>query len=178
MTTLDTPTADPWTEPPFSTNGDGNGAAQRGGSRPWWPFVAVALVVLVGASLIFPAGRHQWAVSIIRQPTNYTALSFADAGHLPSTVTAGTPVRVSFSVANHESKLVRYPYVVTSANVGSDTTPTVLERATVAVPSGGRRTTSTTVTPACTSSSCRITVSLPSHSESIDMLVHVNSPTG
>ncbi len=175
MTMLDTP-ADTSTELPFGSNGVGNGAAQPGRSRPWWPFVLVAVVVLVGTSLIFPAGRHQWAVSIIRPPTHYPALSFADAGHLPSTIAAGSPVTVSFSVANHEGKLVRYPYVVTSANVGSTTTATVLERASVTVPSGGQRTTSLAVTPVCTSSSCRITVSLPSHSESIDMLVHVNRP--
>ena len=164
---------------PTSTTSPPDEAATTGElGRRWWPFIVAAIAVLVGVSLLLPAGRHQWALSFIRQPTHYTTLSFQDAADLPSTIAAGDPVHLSFTVANHEGQRIRYPFVVTSADVGTVHARTVLQRATLSVPDGGQRTASVTVRPVCTSSSCQVQVSLPGHPETIDVLVHVHHPTG
>jgi Protein of unknown function (DUF1616) len=144
----------------------------------WWPIGAVVLVV-AAASLAFPAARHQWALSFVRQPTHYTALSFVDAAHLPTTTTVGTPVHLSFTVANNEGKAVSYPYVVTSSGTkdGQTTTAqTILHRSTITIPSGAQRSASISVVPVCSTSVCRVTVALPGHGESINALLNVKSP--
>jgi O-antigen/teichoic acid export membrane protein len=143
--------------------------------RRWWPFIAVAAALLVGASLATPAGRHQWDVSIFRQPTHYTTLSFEDAAHLPSTVVAGRSVQLVFAVGNNEGKRLAYAYVVTSANAaGGDVK--VVEHATVTVPSGRVQAVAVRAAPVCASSSCRLTIRLPKQSESINALIRVQSP--
>ena len=163
----------------MTTTNHPNEATTTGATgRRWWPFVLAVIALLVGASLLFPAGRHQWAISIIRQPTHYTTLSFQDAGNLPSSITSGAPMHLSFTVANHEGRRIRYPYVLTSANVSPGRAPTVLDRAILTVPSGGQRTASITVRPLCTSASCRLQISLPGHPETIDALVRVHRPAG
>jgi hypothetical protein len=144
--------------------------------RRWWPYMAIAAALLVGASLLSPAGRHQWDVSIFRQPTHYTTLSFVAAAKLPSTATAGKPVSLVVALGNNEGRLVDYPYVVTSANAtGSDVR--VVQRATVAVPAGHVREVAINVAPTCTSASCRLAVLLPEQAESIDVLLRVHRPT-
>jgi O-antigen/teichoic acid export membrane protein len=96
-------------------------AAKEG--RRWWPFVAVVVALLIGASLLSPAGRRQWDVSIFRQPTHYTTLSFEAAAKLPSTATAGKSVQLLFAVGNNEGRRVDYSYVVTSANADGSVVP-------------------------------------------------------
>ncbi len=144
--------------------------------RRWWPFVLLVGAVFIGVSVLSPAGRHQWAISIFRQPTDYTTLSFRHAGDLPSTVAAGAAVDLSFTVGNHEGRRVQYPYVLTSANVSGRSAATVLHTGTLTVPVGGTRGVSVDVIPKCTSSPCRIVVTLPGHPETIDLVVHVRSP--
>ena len=73
-----------------------------------------------------PAGRHQWALAFIRQPTPYTALSFENAGHLPASLAKGAPLDLTFSVTNQEGRDLRYRYLVTSASSGQ--VPVVLQR--------------------------------------------------
>jgi hypothetical protein len=145
------------------------------GGRRWWPFVAVAAAILLGASLISPAGRHQWDVSLFRQPTHYTTLSFERAGNLPTSVTAGKSVHLLFTVENSEGRTVDYPYLVTSANAdGSDVG--VLEHGKVAVASGRTQPVEVTAAPVCTSSSCQLAISLPGQKETIDVLIKMNRP--
>jgi O-antigen/teichoic acid export membrane protein len=144
--------------------------------RRWWPFVAAAVALLVGISLATPAGRHQWAISIARQPNHYTTLSFEQAAHLPTTVAAGTAVHLLFAVKNNEGRRIDYSYVVTSANAASSGPAKVLDRARVAVPAGRTQPVAIDVVPVCSSSSCRVQITLPSQSESIDAFIKVHGP--
>jgi O-antigen/teichoic acid export membrane protein len=145
------------------------------GGRRWWPFVAVAAAVLLAASLISPAGRHQWDVSLLRQPAHYTTLSFERAGNLPTSVTAGKSVHLLFAVENNEGRRVDYPYLVTSANADGSHVG-VLEHGKVAVASGRTQAVEVIAAPVCTSSSCQLAISLPGEKEAIDVLIKMNRP--
>jgi hypothetical protein len=164
-------------EPTSPSNLDEVGRPDEGGRR-WWPFVLAALAVLVGVSLLVPAGRHQWAISLIRQPTPYTALSFRDAAGLPHDIDAGARVHLSFTVANHEGRSMKYAYVLSSTNLVGDHASKTLLRATLTVPDGGQGTESVTVRPGCASSSCQLQVSLPGRPEAIDVILNVHRPGG
>ena len=142
--------------------------------RRWWPPMLAGLAALIGLSLLWPAGRHQWAISFIRQPTPYTTLSFRDAAGLPRNIETGAPVHLTFTVANHEGRRLEYPYVLSSLNLSGAPDKTVLSRATLAVPSGAERTRSVTVRPACKASSCEVQVALPGHPETIDVVLNVH----
>jgi hypothetical protein len=158
------------------TASDSPGAPEPSG-RAWWPFVTGAVAIFLVVSVLTPGGRHQWAVSIFRQPTHYTTLAFRNAAALPHDVNAGVPVHLSFTVANHEGRRVAYPYVVSSTpNPPDGRVPKVLHRASLTVPDGGQRTASVTVKPRCPSASCRLQVSLPGHPETIDALLNVHHP--
>ena len=137
--------------------------------RRRWTLVAAAAVILAGISVATPAGRHQWALSLIRQPTPYTVLTFENAGHLPTGVSSGGRLDLSFSVTNHEGRNVRYRYLVTSASSGQ--IPVVLQRGILSVPVGVRQTKSVSVVPTCQGSPCQVQVSLPGPAESIDVQV-------
>jgi Protein of unknown function (DUF1616) len=141
--------------------------------RRRWPLLLAALVVLIGLTLVSPAGRHQWGVSFVRQPTPYTALWFQDAASLPHTVTSGARIHLTVTVANHEGRRTDYPLVVSSANVGATRAMTVLHHASVTIPSGGQRSVSVAVRPACTHSACELQVSLPGHPEKIDVVLNI-----
>jgi hypothetical protein len=141
--------------------------------RPWWPILAPLAVLVAGISLLSPAGRHQWALSLFRQPTRYTVLFFDHPADLPATAAAGHPIRVSFTVGNREGRAVGYRYVVRSA--GGRRSRFVGEAART-VAAGASWTVSTAVRPACRTSPCRIQVSLPGHPETIDFLVAVRVP--
>jgi hypothetical protein len=143
--------------------------------RRRWPLVVAAVLILAGISLATPAGRHQWALSLIRQPTPYTVLSFENAGHLPTTASSDGHLDLSFSVTNHEGHDVKYRYLVTSASSGQ--IPVVLQRGILSVPVGVRQTKSVNVVPSCQGSPCHVQVSLPGPDESIDVQValHDNS---
>lgn len=136
--------------------------------RRWWAVVAALVLVAIGVSLALPAGRHQWAISLFRQPTYYTSLSFDKAGALPSTAAIGAPVRFSFSVGNHEGRAVSYRYVISEAPAAKGHS---VEQATKVVPRGTTWTVSLAVPLKCSSSPCRVQVSLPGHPETIDFLV-------
>jgi hypothetical protein len=141
--------------------------------RPWWPILAPLAVIMAGISLLWPAGRHQWALSLFRQPTRYTVLFFDRPADLPATAAAGGPIRISFTVGNREGRAVGYRYVVRAA--GGRRSRIVGEAART-VAAGASWTVATAVRPVCGTSPCRIQVSLPGHPESIDFLVTVTVP--
>ena len=151
-----------------------DGTAAPSQERRWWPWVLALAAAVVAASLAVPAWRHQWALSFVRQGDHFTSLSFHDPSTLPSSLTAGTPLHLSFTVSNDEGHRTRYPYVVTSANaVGSQATTAVVARGSLALPAGEHTTMSVSVVPACSRAFCRVQISLPGHPETIDVLVHL-----
>lgn len=137
-------------------------------SRRWWPFLVPALVLAVSASLLSAAGRHQWALSLFRQPTYYTALYFGHASMLPSALVRGQRIPVSFYVRNEEGGPVDYQYVVTSSDgIYTD----VLKQSRRTVAAGATWKVFIRVRPGCRLTPCRIEVALPGHLENIDFLM-------
>jgi hypothetical protein len=132
-------------------------------------------LLAIGTSLISPTGRHQWALSLFRQPTPYTALSFTYPWALPSVAIVNEPIRISFSVVNHEGRKIDYRYVV-SSNAGTDSH--VLRVATMTIAAGGAWTVSTTIRPKCGAPRCRVEVSLPGHPVTIDFLIDLKAAEG
>jgi hypothetical protein len=128
------------------------------------PLAVLAIVF----SLISPAGRHQWALSIFRQPTPVTTLFFNQAWALPGTAVARAPINVSFTIGNDEGHAVNYRYVL---SVSGGQKNRVLKESARLVGAGQTWTVSTVIRPACGASRCRIEVSLPGHPETIDFLV-------
>jgi hypothetical protein len=143
--------------------------------RRWWIFVAPVVLIAVGISLLLPAGRHQWALSLFRQPTNYTALSFDRAWALPSRAAKNAPLSISFDIANHEGRAVRYRYVVSETSAGEAGTYQALGESARTVASGGTWSVSTSIRLSCTRSPCRVEVALPGHPETIDFLLTVTA---
>jgi glycosyltransferase involved in cell wall biosynthesis len=137
----------------------------------WWRVLAGAAGLASAISLLIPAGRHQWALSLLRQPTPYTVLYFDRAAVLQDRVTPGQPVHFAFTVGNHEGRAMRYRYVISTYPLGSGGgRPLLLAESAKLVPAGSSWSVSATVRPRCGSSPCRIQVSLPGHPETIDFL--------
>jgi hypothetical protein len=143
-------------------------STERARERRWWPVVAPLAFIAIAASLLLPAGRHQWALSLFRQPTYYTSLSFDRAWALPTTVAREGPLTFSFSVGNHEGRAVTYRYLISEGSAGKGHS---VGQSMKTVAPGATWTVSTTVRAACTGSRCRVQVSLPGHPEMIDFLV-------
>jgi len=143
-------------------------STERGKERRWWPVVAPMAFIALAASLISPAGRHQWALSLFRQPTYYTTLSFNRAWALPSTAARGAPVTFSFSIGNHEGRAVTYRYLISEGPVGSGRS---IKQSTKIIASGASWTVSAAVRAVCAGSPCRVEVSLAGRPEIIDFLV-------
>jgi hypothetical protein len=130
------------------------------------PIAAIALAV----SLLLPAGRHQWVLSIFRQPTRYTALSFNDAWELPTTAIRGSPIPISFTIGNQQGRTLTYRYVV----IESDPVNLSQTMATATRVLGPGRTWTVSIEVKATCSlvpPCRIQVSVPGHQSHIDFLV-------
>jgi hypothetical protein len=136
--------------------------------RRLWPALVPLALLALGASLITPAGRHQWALSLFKQPTGYTALSFNEAWALPTLAVADKPIAISFSVGNHQGHAVSYRYVLAQESDGETQT---LQQASKVVGAGATWTVSTSVRPSCAASPCKVQVTLPGHPETIDFLV-------
>jgi hypothetical protein len=143
-------------------------------ARRWWPVLVPLVLLAVAVSLLVPGGRHQWALALIRQPTPYTAMWFSNAGALPKTAVRGQPITLSFVVSNQEGKAVNYHYIVTEDAKGKSQT---LTQASRSVRASATWSVSARVTPSCSSSPCRLTVSLPGHPESIDLLLTITGRT-
>jgi hypothetical protein len=134
----------------------------------WWVIVTLFAALAVAVSLLFPAARHQWALSLFRKPAYYTVLSFNQPQALPATASINEPIRISFTIGNREGHVVGYRYIISASNGG---THHVLGQATRTVAAGARWTVTRVVRPSCYGSPCRIEVSLPGHAEDIDFLV-------
>lgn len=135
----------------------------------WWLCGAgLVVAVLVVASLLSPWARHQWALSLGRQPTPHTQLGFNDAVGLPVTAVRGKGIPISFAITNDEGKAMSYQYVVAS---GSGTKLETLSTATETVAAGASLNVKMTVVPKCAAAACRVQVSLPRQRETIDFLV-------
>lgn len=139
----------------------------------WWPTVTAAAMLAVGVSLLSPTGRHQWALSLIRQPAPYTVLSFNQAWALPTTAVIHQPIKVSFTVGNHEGRTVDYRYVLRASSSKSSR---ALKESARMVAADATWTVSVTIRLAHTASPCRIEVLLPGHPETIDFLVTLKTP--
>jgi hypothetical protein len=137
------------------------------GQRRWWPSLTVLLVVAIGISLSFPAGRHQWDVSILRQPTRYTALYFDHPASLPHQAKVNQTIAFSFTIANDEGRAVDYRYRVQTSPAGS---PQQQEVSTT-IPAARVESISVSLRPACAGSPCRIRISLAGYPETIDFLL-------
>jgi hypothetical protein len=154
------------TDTPSGRTGRANHRAQ--GPKRWWPLVVPVVVVAVGASLLFPAGRHQWALSLFRQPTRYTTLSFNEAWALPATAVRGEPIAISFTVSNQEGHTVYYRYSL-AQNDGK--TSRTLDSSARRIAPGANWLVRTVIKPTCADSPCQIKVTLPGYPQTIDFLL-------
>lgn len=151
--------------PSGPTGTDHHGESRR---RRWWPVLTPLAVVAIGLSLVSPVGRHQWALSLFRQPTHNTVLFFNQAWALPATATAHAPLTVFFTIGNNEGQAENYRYILT---ISGGSHARVLEESARVVHAGKSWTVSTVIRPACGASRCRVEVSLSEHSETIDFLI-------
>jgi hypothetical protein len=140
--------------------------------RRWWPFVVPVVVVGIAVSFVIPSGRHQWALSVFRQPARYTALWFNSAWKLPASVVTYQPTHISFVIDNQQGRTEDYRYLVTQTSAGLTST---LRKSATTVAAGRSRTVSAVIRPTCLVSPCRIEVSLPGHPETIDFLASVTA---
>ncbi len=138
------------------------------GTLRWWPILTPLVALAVGVSLLFPAIRHQWALSLVRQPARYTVLSFNDASALPTAAAVNQPIAFSFNVGNQEGRAADYRYIISES---SGKTSHILSESSGSVAAGTTWTVSKVVRLSCRSSPCRIQVSLPGHAETVDFLV-------
>ena len=142
------------------------------GERRWWPVLGPVAAIALAVSLVLPASRHQWVLSVFRQPARYTALAFNDAWELPTTVDRGNLIPISFTIGNQEGQALNYRYVL------SESDPVNLSQ-TLATDSrtlGPGRTWTVSVDVKLTCSlvpPCRIQVAVPGRPERIDFLVTV-----
>ena len=141
---------------------------RRTRSQHRWLTVVAVTTVLVAISLLLPGGRHQWAVSLFRQPTRYTVLAFSDPANLPDRARLGQSLTVAFTISNYEGRALTYRYVLSEDSKGAHK---VLGASARPVAAGRTAAVVTTVRPSCRTSPCRIEVSLPGHPETIDFLV-------
>ena len=141
-------------------------------SRRWWPVLLPLALAVIAVSVYLPSSRHQWALSLIRQPTLYTVLAFNRATSLPTQSVINQPITVSFAIGNREGRTTNYRYVLTQ---NPSQTASVLGHSTKSVASGATWNVTTTIRPSCQASPCRIQVSLPGHPEKIDFLVSLRT---
>jgi hypothetical protein len=139
-------------------------------SRPrrWWPVLAPLIACAIGLILLWPVSRHQWALSLFRQPTYDTVLFFNNARALPKTAIDNAPMAVSFTIDNSEGRAVDYQYVLSITGGGHSR---ILMKSTRNVGVGGSWIVSNAIRPTCDTLHCRIEVSLTGHPETIDFLV-------
>jgi hypothetical protein len=141
------------------------------GERRWWPVLGAIAAIALVVSLLLPGSRHQWALSIFRQPARYTTLAFNDAGDLPATAITDSPVPISFTLANQQGRTLTYTYVVRQSDPPPLNITQTMATASRTLGPGRTWTVSIDVRPTCGLSPCRIQVSVPGHPEKIDFLV-------
>ncbi len=142
---------------------------QQARSRRWWPVITPIAVVAVGLSLLFPAGRHEWALSLFRQREHYTVLSFDKVSTLPVVAVEAAPLHISFTIANLEGRTIRYRYVLSETRSGTRHTLVTSART---LANGASWKVRTVIRPVCPLvSTCLIKVTLPGHPQSIDFFI-------
>lgn len=158
---------------PGSDRAGRSGRDHEPGARRWWPILTPLAVIAAGVSLLSPAGRHEWALMLFRQPARYTVLSFNHAAALPATAATGEPIAISFTVGNEEGHAARYRYVISAAGGPGSR---ILGGSARTVAAGATWTVTRAIRPACSTARCRIEVSLPGHPETIDFLIALKAP--
>ena len=134
--------------------------------------LAIALAV---ASFLSPWVRHEWTLSVQREPTANTGLGFTNAASLPITGVRGKGIPVSFVITNDEGRQVSYRYVVAS---GSETKLTAISSGTTVLAAGKSWSVAIVVVPKCDTPFCRVQVSLPEQNEQIDFMLTYPDPNG
>ena len=146
---------------------------------PRWDFwllgTGLLAIALAAASFLSPWVRHEWSLSLQRQPTPYTQLGFTNAASLPTTGVRGKGIPVSFTITNDEGKQISYRYVVAS---GSGTTLTAINTGTTVIAAGHSWGVGIVVVPKCAATSCQVQVSLPEQNESIDFMLTYPAQSG
>jgi uncharacterized membrane protein len=135
--------------------------------------VLVVVGAIVVVSLVLPVGRHQWAESLIRQPSPYTTLAFADPTGLPKSIVSGEPVEFTFTIGNEQARDQVYHYVAKSSPTKITAYGGYFAVGSVAVPVGSSRQVTVSADPGCTASPCNLSVILTGHGESIDFNVRL-----
>lgn len=120
-----------------------------------------------------PFGRHQWAESLIRQPSSYSTLAFADPAGLPTGVVSGETITFTFTVGNNESHNLVYRYLLASSPSKVTAFGGSFGGGSVAVPKNGSRRVRVSADPKCAGSPCRISVDLVNPVEVVDFNVQV-----
>jgi len=134
--------------------------------RRLWPVVVPLAIAAIAVSLVLPGTRHQWAESVVRQPAPYSAVSFVAPSELPTTLVSGQSLQFTFTVENHESKSLRYPYfLIASPTKNADG---IVGGGSVVVPAGGSRNVNVSLDPKCSGSPCRISVGLAGYGVAVD----------
>jgi hypothetical protein len=146
---------------------------RRRRSRRWWPFVLLVVGVFVVVSLVSPFGRHQWAESLVRQPSPYSSLAFVNPTALPNVVVPGQPVEFTFTVGNHESRNELYRYLVASSPSKLTVLGGNFGAGSVTILAGQSRDVKVSADPQCAASPCKISVVLRGHAEAIDFIVQL-----
>ena len=121
-------------------------------------------------SVATPAGRHQWALSLFRQPAHYTALYFNHPLTLRREISRSAPVPLVFTIQNNEGTTIKYDYIVTSDD---GVNHSVLYKASRKIASDSQFKVAITIHPKCILNPCRIQVALPGHPETIDFLLGI-----
>ena len=130
----------------------------------WLLGTGLLAIALAAASFLSPWVRHEWSLSLQRQPTPNTGLGFTNVASLPATGVPGKGIPVSFTITNDEGRQVSYRYVVAS---GSGTTLTTISSGTTDIAAGQSLGVRIVVVPKCAAASCLVQVSLPDQNESI-----------
>jgi hypothetical protein len=133
--------------------------------RPWWA-VGVGSILLAG-SLLTPQGRHEWSVSLFRQPSAITTLSFADPSALPAEWTCGRTLPVQFVVENRQGRTADLHYVVTQEDDLGARAAAMRAQGTLTVADGTAAPVTVQVRPDCPATSSRIRVSVVGHPQTI-----------
>jgi Protein of unknown function (DUF1616) len=125
--------------------------------------VLLLLVAAIGAA--FPRQiKHQWELSVVRQPTPYTQLYFTAPASIPSVLAAGQQNTFDFTIENDEGRAYRYTYVVT---LEDSRARQQVSKETVMVNSGERVTRAVTVVPTDKESRYLVSVVIPTLNQSI-----------
>lgn len=141
----------------------------------WLCMACVITAIVIVASVMSPAIRQQWKLSLFRQNTAYTELAFYRPTALPVTAVRGKGIQVAFTITNDEGRPVSYRYMVAS---GSSSTLALLSSASRTVAPGDVWLVNTIVVPKCARATCRVQVTLPQQGERIDFLFRLEQPTG